>query len=199
MLISYGCSGQSWRSCNRVAISWPGAFSQGVYRLYFYQADDISLKNLNKRDLNRAELNRIMERADALLKPDGFWCIEAEWDRQDELLRLYVDQEGGVDMDSCVRATFLLRDQELLAGLPAGSFNLEVSSPGAERPLRRVEDFRSSDGHDIRLQLLDQSEGPGRILTGRLLSVSCEEELSLESDEGALTIPLSSVYKASLL
>ena len=164
--------------------------SGGVHRL-FYQVGTIHLK--------REELNRVMDRADELLRPEGFRCIESEWSQHDQVLRVFVGREGGVNMEDCVRATHLLRDQELIKGLPAGSFNLEVSSPGVEPPLRRLEDFSNALGQNIFVHLTERI-GSFRRVSGKLESVNEQKkELTVKAGGGRVIIPLSLVHKASLL
>lgn len=148
--------------------------------------------------MKRDELNKIMDRADEFLRPEGFWCIEAEWNQHDEVLRLFVDREGGVNMDACVQATRILRDEKLVDSLEAGSFNLEVSSPGLERPLRRPSDFQKVTGQEIRVHLTEKI-GENRKVQGILIAVAEDGELSLEMSGDKLSIPLSSVLKASLI
>lgn len=86
------------------------------------------------------------------------------------VLRLTVDRPGGVTVEECGRASevaslLLDRHPELFPG----PYALEVSSPGAERELRREEDFTASLGRRVRLRL-EAPEGE-QVLEGRLLEV----------------------------
>jgi len=75
-------------------------------------------------------------------------------------LRILLDRPGGVDLDAVTEATRALGpllDDRLLAG----SAQLEVSSPGLERPLRRPEHFRGAVGDHVSLKL-QGPDGPER-------------------------------------
>ena len=77
-----------------------------------------------------------------------------------ESLRLYIDHPDGVDLALCERVTNHLRD--LLE-----SWALEVSSPGAERPLTKPEHFRRFRGRRVRVRTREAIEGQ-RSFTGTL-------------------------------
>jgi ribosome maturation factor RimP len=77
-----------------------------------------------------------------------------------ETLRLYIDRPGGVDLALCERVTAELRD--LLE-----AYALEVSSPGADRPLTKPEHFRRFLGRRVRVRTDDAIDGR-RNFTGTL-------------------------------
>jgi len=75
-----------------------------------------------------------------------------------------VDREGGIDLDtlaSVSKQISALLDHEGVG--PSGRYELEVSSPGLERRLRRPEHFRKFVGHRIALRTLPGVEGERRI------------------------------------
>lgn len=76
-----------------------------------------------------------------------------------------------------------------------GSFTLEVSSPGMDRPLRRVRDFERFSGSQVSLQTT-ALEGRRRY-TGKLLGIQ-ENVVSLESDGMTYDIPLIEIKKCTL-
>lgn len=75
------------------------------------------------------------------------------------------------------------------------SFTLEVSSPGMDRPLRRVRDFERFSGSQVSLQTT-ALEGRRRY-TGKLLGIQ-ENVVSLESDGMTYDIPLTEIKKCTL-
>jgi len=79
-----------------------------------------------------------------------------------------------------------------------GSYRLEVSSPGIDRPLTRPTDYRDWSGHDARLTLLAPRDGRKQF-TGTLGGVD-GDEIKLTDKEGREhALPLSSVSSAKLL
>jgi ribosome maturation factor RimP len=107
-----------------------------------------------------------------------------------ESLRLTIDRPEGVDIALCERVTGLLRD--LLE-----SYSLEVSSPGPERPLTKPEHFRRYLGRRVRVRTREEVAGH-KSFTGRLTGAD-EESVSVDSGDGPVSIPLSSVRRSNLL
>ena len=79
-----------------------------------------------------------------------------------------------------------------------GSYRLEVSSPGIDRPLTRPTDYRDWSGHDARLTLSAPRDGRKQF-TGTLGGVD-GDEIKLTDKEGREhALPLSAVSSAKLL
>jgi ribosome maturation factor RimP len=96
------------------------------------------------------------------------------------------------------------RLSELLDGLEAegrdpieGSYRLEVSSPGIDRPLTRLADYSDWAGHEARLKLADPIDG-ARQLTGRIEGVE-GETVRISTTKGVRQVPFSAVASAKLL
>jgi ribosome maturation factor RimP len=107
-----------------------------------------------------------------------------------EALRLFLDHPDGVDLAMCERVTNHLRD--LLE-----SWSLEVSSPGADRPLTKPEHFRRFTGRPVRLRTRDAIGGQ-RSFTGTL-TVADESGVRLEMGGTEVEIPLSAIRRANLV
>ena len=107
-----------------------------------------------------------------------------------ERLLLVIDRPGGVDIALCERVTRLLRD--LLE-----SWSLEVSSPGPERPLTKPEHFRRYLGHRVRVRTREEVAGH-KSFTGRLTGAD-DRSVSVDSGDGPVSIPLSSVRRSNLI
>ena len=107
-----------------------------------------------------------------------------------ESLRLYVDRPGGVDLALCERITAALRD--LLE-----RYSLEVSSPGADRPLTKPEHFRRYLGRRARVRTREPIDGR-RSFTGTLVAAD-EVGVSLREPERERTIPLAAIRRSNLV
>jgi ribosome maturation factor RimP len=105
-------------------------------------------------------------------------------------LRLYIDRAGGVDLALCERVTGHLRD--LLT-----DWSLEVSSPGAERPLTKPEHFRRYLGRRVRVRTREEIGGH-RSFTGTLTAAD-DGSVSVDSGEGAVRIPLAGIRRSNLV
>jgi ribosome maturation factor RimP len=106
-----------------------------------------------------------------------------------ESLRLVIDRPGGVDLALCERVTGLLRDLN-------ERYSIEVSSPGAERPLTKPEHFRRFRGRRVRVRTRDPIAGR-RSFTGTLVAAD-ERELAL-GGEAEVRIPFEAVRRSNLV
>ena len=111
-----------------------------------------------------------------------------------EIVRVFVDRDGGVDLDTVSelsRSISTLLDDEPLNSQFAGTFVLEVSSPGVDRPLTETKHWRRAFDRLVEVQLRDGSQ-----VTGRITEVE-GDVLTLDVTEGRTTvtksIPLSLV------
>ncbi len=107
-----------------------------------------------------------------------------------ETLRLYIDYPDGVDLALCERVTNHLRD--LLE-----TWSLEVSSPGAGRPLTKPEHFRRFMGRRVRVRTREAIEGQ-RSFTGKLTAAD-EGGVRIQAGEGEVEIPLSRIRRSNLV
>jgi ribosome maturation factor RimP len=82
-----------------------------------------------------------------------------------QVIRVYVDQDGGVDLDTVAEVSRMvsaaLDRTDLLGDVP---YVLEVSSPGVDRPLTRPRHWRRSAGRLVRIGLAGGGELTGRVL-----------------------------------
>lgn len=79
----------------------------------------------------------------------------------------------------------------------SGAYNLEVSSPGVDRPLVRIEDFTEYLGHRAKIETHGLINGRKRF-KGELLGVE-GKEVSIQVDDESYAIPISAIAQAQLL
>jgi ribosome maturation factor RimP len=89
----------------------------------------------------------IADRTRRVLEPvlarDGYELVEVEWLRQGSrwTLRLFVDKSGGVGIEDCQAVSRLVDPILDVEDFIEPAYDLEVSSPGLDRPLRKPADF----------------------------------------------------------
>jgi len=103
--------------------------------------------------------------------------IEVQSHRQ-KVLRIYIDHvdgssAGAIGIEDCVKVSRILDEQldqmpEVQSLLP-GAYELEVSSPGVDRPLRTAQDFQKFAGQEVRIHVF-------RPLTGEEIENSSYQE-----------------------
>jgi ribosome maturation factor RimP len=79
-----------------------------------------------------------------------------------------------------------------------GAYRLEVSSPGIDRPLVRLEDFETYAGHVAKLETAMPNENGQKKFRGTLKGVS-GEKIAIDTDQGALEIEYGALVKAKLV
>lgn len=110
-----------------------------------------------------------------------------------KVLRLYIDKPEGVTIDDCEKTS-----RHLSAALDAdeevidGSFTLEVSSPGLDRPLKSDADFQRNIGRFLRL-----TRSTGKPVVGELKAFDGESfTLAPKGNAGEVKIPRAEVLSA---
>ncbi len=87
------------------------------------------------------------------------WDVEYVKEAGTWYLRLYIDKEGGVSIDDCEAISRRVSDLLDEADPIEGSYTFEVSSAGAERPLKRPSDFERFMGSPITVRLYKTKDG----------------------------------------
>jgi ribosome maturation factor RimP len=127
----------------------------------------------------------------------GYELVGLEFDSRARVFRVYIDQPGGVTLDDCTRVSHQLSGMMDVEDPIPGEYQLEISSPGMDRPLFTVEHFRRFSGSLIRLQLVRALEGRRRF-KGRLGEVEGDSIL-LQEDGVEYRIPFESIEKARVI
>jgi ribosome maturation factor RimP len=124
----------------------------------------------------------------------GMQLVDLEWRelRPRGLLRLYVDKPGGVGIADCERLSREVGDVLDAAALIEGGYDLEVSSPGLDRQLRKDREYQWAVGRQVRCWLAGGTE-----VRGRLTAVT-RERLVLEREGERVELGRAAVTKARL-
>ena len=122
--------------------------------------------------------------ASVLADEDGYELVDVELLVQGgrRTVRVLLDRPGGVRVGDCARFSRRLSDCLDMNQTLANSYNLEVSSPGVDRPLRSPEHFERFKGERAQLTTHEPLDGR-RHWSGRLLGLE-DERVGLELDEG---------------
>ncbi len=130
-----------------------------------------------------AEAERLLE---PVLEKDGIELVDVEYVRERNwILRIYIDKEGGVDLNDCQtvseKAGALLDEKDLIPD----NYMLEVSSPGLDRVLKKDKDFIRYTGEDVDVKLFAPLEGTKtKALTARLDGLAEDGSLLLTPEGG---------------
>lgn len=113
------------------------------------------------------------------------------------ILRIYVDRDGGITLDDCVRVSREIEDVIEVKDLFRQSYVLEVSSPGLNRPLKKEKDFGHAVGKDVNIRMASPVEGR-RHFKGILRSFE-DGVLCVAVDNDRFLLPYGGVETAHLI
>lgn len=125
------------------------------------------------------------------------WGIEHVVRGRSSLLRVYIDSEDGVTIDDCERASRQISAVLDVEDPLPGEYTLEVSSPGLDRPLFRIEQYDDFVGDVVSLRLRTPLEGR-RKFKGLLESVG-EDRIVMTVDNESVEIPFQQIEKANVV
>jgi ribosome maturation factor RimP len=106
-------------------------------------------------------------------------------------------EDGGMGLEDCERLSRAISPVLEAADPINDAYNLEVSSPGIDRPLVREEDFARFAGHEAKLETLQMIDGRRR-WRGTILGAG-EGVVRLATKEGEAALPFSQIHEARLI
>jgi len=136
--------------------------------------------------------------AEPLVRPviegEGLELVDVTFGRESgrRILRLTVDRDGGVDLDTISQLSKKVSRRLDLEGFEPGPYALEVTTPGIERPLRRPQDFRRAVGQRVRVRTGDS------VLEGELRAAE-EHEIRIAAQEDEHRVALDEVAAAKTI
>jgi ribosome maturation factor RimP len=144
-------------------------------------------------------IQRLWEIIEPVVVSEGMELVELEFQREPRgwVLRLFIDREGGVTLKDCTAISRQVSDLLDVKDPIEQSYQLEVSSPGLDRPIRKPRDFERFLGHRVRVTLSESGERR-RVVQGILAGVE-GEALRLDQAGGTFEIPLKDVVRARLI
>ena len=162
---------------------------------------DMNLRDMNLRNMNpkaQAVTKRLNEVVEPIAAALGFELIELVFvdARRRPTIRVYIDKDGGVTLDDCgeMSRQIGVRLDEL--DVMTGPYNLEVSSPGAERPFTSLKQYQRNLNKPVEVVLQEPIDNRSH-LKGTLVDVG-PERIVVQLDEGRpIEVPLSRIKRAN--
>jgi ribosome maturation factor RimP len=154
---------------------------------------------------------QLLEQIEALTLPIiedlGLELVDLEYQRESQgwVLRFFLDKEGGINLDECAAASREIAALLDVEDLLDTAYQLEVSSPGLERPLKKLADYRRFVGRKAKIKTVVSCDPDGRgynrkTFVGELQGVDGHAILLLQTDKtgGQVVFDLEQIEKAHL-
>lgn len=142
----------------------------------------------------------VTELVDSVVVSLGYELVGIEYLPQgkNSVLRVFIDSPDGIVLDDCERVSRQLSSVLDVEDPIKGQYLLEISSPGLDRPLFKLEDYQRFCGQQVKLRLHDMQEGR-RKMKGRI-DVVDGEVITLSLDDGEqIEVRFDNIDKANLV
>jgi ribosome maturation factor RimP len=153
----------------------------------------------------RKDVEELWNLAEPHVREAGLELVELEWNREAEgwVLRVFVDAppdapgQGGVGFRECERVSRDLSAALDVADVIPHGYRLEVSSPGIDRPMRRMVDFQRFAGRRIKIRTTDPVEGR-RNFSGTIRGAG-NGAVDVDCEDRSYQLPLDAIARARLV
>jgi ribosome maturation factor RimP len=143
------------------------------------------------------EPDRLTRLIGPIVEGMNYELLGIEFDSRTRVLRVYIDQQGGIQLDDCSRVSYQVSGVLDVEDPIPGNYQLEISSPGLDRPLFKLDHFERFAGSLARIHLRKPIEQRRR-LKGRIAGVVGNDVLVEEENE-TFKIPFDAIDKARLV
>jgi len=113
------------------------------------------------------------------------------------LLRIYIDKENGIVLNDCQAVSHQLSGVLDVEEPIQGHYDLEISSPGLDRPIFKAQDFERFAGSMVKIKLVSAIDG--RKKYKGLLQGLQEEEVVIEQEGLEIRLSLANIDQARLV
>jgi ribosome maturation factor RimP len=140
----------------------------------------------------------VEELAAPIVEGEGLELVDVEYKKEGAnwFLRIFIDKPEGVDIDDCGRVSEKMSDLlDEVDPIPTSYF-LEVSSPGAERPLKKPSDYERSIGKHVYISTYEPVDGQ-KTFEG-VLAAYDGETITIQEAKASKTLSVESITSARL-
>ncbi|MBI4405229.1 MAG: ribosome maturation factor RimP [Deltaproteobacteria bacterium] len=168
----------------------------GIARFLFIKAMDSIFKSEPEQ--------KLIELCESTLHEHGYHIVDLDcMVTGNGLVRIFIDfcdleHSRAVSHADCATVTRLLDPLIESSDLFCGKYNLEVSSPGLDRRLRKSSDFERFAGNHVKVRLVQKEETLGKEFTAELLG-NRENDVLFKLPDREVCVPIAKIKRASLV
>ena len=147
--------------------------------------------------MTATEKNVIIEMLTPMLELDGIELVDVETHRQ--TLRLLIHKPEGLSVVDCQAVNHVVRPILEVHEQLAGYTQLEVASPGIDRPLQTARDFQRNCGRTVQIEVASEPEnGQEYHLQGVVVEVHPERVILAQTGGENISVQISQIRKAHI-
>jgi len=171
-----------------------------IYLLYFIpevgQMPTFFNGRMGHMDFLKSQIENLVRHT---LDEEGFHLVDIviKGKPSSYVLQFFMDRDGGLTISDCVYLNRKISDLLELRcqELKYGSYRLEVSSPGIDRPLCLLSDFQRNIGRNV--SIVFRSEDMIKNIQGKILETK-NDSVYLQTEGTALSVPMSSIINGKI-
>lgn len=151
-------------------------------------------KNLEKTGIQE----KLAEAAEAWLAGRGFELVDLQVGNEPRgrFVRFFIDKAEGVTIDDCASVNEGLSRIVEDTGIESGKYFLEISSPGIERPIKKLADYERFAGRKVKI-CLKEKLGDAKTIKGTIKEIK-DSFVVIEDSKGLICIDFNGIAEANL-
>jgi ribosome maturation factor RimP len=125
------------------------------------------------------------------------WGVEYLSHGKQTVVRVYIDSPNGIEVDDCAKVSRQISSVFDVEDPIMGEYNLEVSSPGMDRPLFKLEHYSAYIGEQVKIRLRIPFEGR-KNFSGQMTGIE-SEDIVVAVDNEEYLLPYDLIDKANIV
>ena len=132
--------------------------------------------------------------------PDEYEMVDVEYVKEagEMYLRILIDKDRGMTIDDCVKLSGIIGDEIDKKDYIKDAYNLEISSPGLDRTLKKDRDFVREKGKDVEVKLFKKDEKYGKEFVAVLEGLDEKGNVVFIIDEEIVSFDKKEIAKINL-
>ncbi len=142
----------------------------------------------------------IVEISEEVINRLGFILVDTVFrgDERNRIIEIFADGENGITIDDCAGISReigkIIEEKELISS----KYRLEVSSPGIDRPLKFIQQYKKNINRKFEISFTNNEGNETNLKNAKLVRIE-NEDLVFEADKKEITINFNNIKKATVL
>lgn len=132
--------------------------------------------------------------------PNEYEMVDVEYVKEagEMYLRILIDKDGGMTIDDCVELSGIIGSELDKKDYIKDAYNLEISSPGLDRTLKKDRDYVREKGKDVEVKLFKKDDNYGKEFIAVLEGLDENGNVVFKIDDDIVTFDKKEIAKINL-